>query len=523
MRLEAMGIASNLMLINKDGRVSYSLLDNVTQSPQLARNVLTSGKPQSGFELTPDGRLVNLVAFPLLDRADLVGVGVFENNLSGIDKIKSANGREIAVLDRGGKLADSTAEAMSHFGTNFKETSTYREVNDADKVLGVGAVKLADDLGNPAGMLLSVEDVTAAAISKASLQMIGYIAAFSVIVLMTIGIGIYMKVALRPLDVGVQHMERIASGDFSKAIIHRSSDEFKLLLDAMQKMNRDLRQLVQKIASTSEDLIFTVGNVENSSTETNEVVSRQRLELDQLATPLVEMTTTAGTVAEDINHLAAAADESMKATREGDQVVRESVREISKLADEIRSGSEVVASLEKKSQQIGVVIDVIKNIAEQTNLLALNAAIEAARAGEQGRGFAVVADEVRTLAGRTQESTKEIENIIGDLQEGVAQTVEVMSKSVEHAKRSSNQATTIGDTLGAVRDRVSTIGELSSQVATAAEQQSATTEEMNKNVHRISEGANAASEQTATTNQIVEQLVALSSLLKEEMNRFKVA
>ncbi|MCP4288858.1 MAG: methyl-accepting chemotaxis protein [Gammaproteobacteria bacterium] len=522
-RLEAMGIADNLVIIAKDGRVSYSLLDTVTQAPQLAREAMSSSKPQSGFELTPDGRLVNLVAFPLLDRADLVGVGVFENSLSGvIEEIKSANGREIAVLDSGGSLAVSTADGMPGFITNFKETSSYQEVDDVDKVMGVGAVKLLDDLGNPAGTLLSVEDVTVAATIKARLQMVGYIVALSVILLMTIGIGFYMKIALRPLDVGVQHMGRIASGDFSEEISHRSSDEFKLLLDAMQKMNGDLRQLVQRIASTSDELIITVGTVENSSTETNEVVGRQRQELDQLATALVDMTTTAGTVTEGINHLAAAADESMKATREGDQVVRESVQDISTLADEIRSGSVVVDSLEKKSQQIGVVIDVIKNIAEQTNLLALNAAIEAARAGEQGRGFAVVADEVRTLAGRTQESTKEIEKIIVDLQEGVGQTVVVMAKSVEHAERSSQQANTIGDALGAVRDRVTTIGKLGSQVATAAEQQSATTEEMEKNIHRISEGANAASEQTGTTNQIVEQLVTLSNLLKEEMSRFKI-
>ena len=427
------------------------------------------------------------------------------------------------VLDLSGNLVVSTMDAVPVLELATIEAKPYQEVSDADRVLGIGAVRLIDASGNPAGMLISVDDVTAASTVKTRLQLTGYIVALSVIVILTVGIGFYMKHALRPLDLGVHHMERIAAGDLSQEITHHSSDEFKLLLDAMQKMNADLRQLVSRIAGTSDDMITMVGAVEHASAQTNDVVSQQRQDLDQMATALEEMTAVAGNVAQDINRLAAAADESMKATQAGNQAVQRSVQNISKLTDEIRRGSEVVVKLEKNSQRIGVVIDVIKNIAEQTNLLALNAAIEAARAGEQGRGFAVVADEVRTLAGRTQESTKEIEQIIVDLQEGVGHTVVVMASSVDHAEKSSQQASSIGETLGAARDGVVTINELSSHVATAAEQQSATTEEMSKNIHRISEGADAASEQTDATSRNIGQLVALSKLLKEEMDRFKIA
>ena len=522
-RLEAMDIADNLMIVNKDGRVSYSHNEAVTQAPQIVRNSLASGKSEEGFELTPDGRLVNLVAFPIFDRADLVGIGVLEKTLSGIiAKIKSANGREIAVLDLSGDLVISTKDTMPTFELKRIEEKPYQEISEEDKVLGIGAVQLTDALGKPAGILISMEDVTEASTVKTRLQLTGYTAALSVIVVLTVGIGLYMKHALRPLDLGVQHMERIAAGDLSQEIFHQSSDEFKLLLDSMQRMNTDLRQLVGRIASTSVDIISMVGKVENASAQTSNAVSRQRKELDQMATALVEMTAVAGNVAEDMSRLAAVADQSMKATEEGNQVIQKSVQYISKLTDEIHSGSEVVVELEKKSQHIGLVIDVIKNIAEQTNLLALNAAIEAARAGEQGRGFAVVADEVRTLAGRTQESTKEIEQIIVDLQDGVGKTVTVMASSVDHAEKSSQQASTIGETLGTVRDGVVTISELSSNVATAAEQQSATTEEMSNNIHRISEGADAASDQTNMTNQSIGQLVKLSKVLKEEMDRFKI-
>ncbi|MCP3867834.1 MAG: methyl-accepting chemotaxis protein [Gammaproteobacteria bacterium] len=365
--------------------------------------------------------------------------------------------------------------------------------------------------------------MTEAAETKAQLQLFGFIIAGTVILILTVGIGLLMKYALRPLSIGVDHMERIAHGDLSKEIVHRSNDEFKLLLDAMQKMNGDLRQMVSRTVGTSDDLITTIETVEKASSGTEDAVNRQRLELDPIATALVEMTATAENVAEDINRLAGIADESMQATEKGGQIVERSVQDISNLTRKIQNGSEVVVELEKKSQQISVVVDVIKNIAEQTNLLALNAAIEAARAGEQGRGFAVVADEVRTLAGRTQESTTEIEEIIGDLQNGVGQAVVVMSGSVEHAQKSSEQAATISDTLTAVRDKMSAISELSSQVATAAEQQSATTEEMSKNIHSVSQGADAASEQTTATGRVVTQLVGLSKNLKEEMSRFKIA
>lgn len=523
-RLAAMDIADNLMIINKDGRVSFSAVEGPVETPMVAKEALASGKRTTGFERTSDGRLVNAVAFPILDRADLVGVGVLQKTLAGaVEKIKSANGKEIAVLDMSGKTVNTTTQVLPALDPQSLGESSYREIHGDGSTLGVGTVQLLDAQGTAVGILVSTEDITAAALAKSRFQISGYAFAVVIILGLSLGVWLYLKHALRPLDLGVQHIKRIAAGDLSEDISHNSSDEFKILLDSMQTMNNDLRQMVGRVVQTTEDLTGTVGQVENSSALTSTAAAKQKSELSQLSTALVEMSTTADNVAADINQLADAAGESLKATEEGSHVVQKSMMEINTLTDEVRGSSELVVSLEQKSEQIGVVIDVIKNIAEHTNLLALNAAIEAARAGEQGRGFAVVADEVRSLAGRTQESTAEIEQIIVDLQKDVVKVVSVMSSSVSHADKSAEQATAISDALNAVSQRVATISDLSAQVATAAEQQSVTTEEMNKNVHRISEGADATSEQTNSTGTTVGQLVELSELLKEEMGRFKIA
>ncbi|MES9850542.1 MAG: HAMP domain-containing methyl-accepting chemotaxis protein [Candidatus Thiodiazotropha sp. L084R] len=523
-RLQAMGIADNVMIISKDGQIGFTALDSAKQVPTVAENAIASGKTENGFELTSDGRLVNLVAFPIYDRSDLVGVGVYEKGLDGVaEKIKSANGRDIQFRIDSGETVASTTDDFPSFTPRQRDMQNYEEVSLQDKIVGIGTLPLSTSEGQFVGYMISMEDITENALSQSRLKTISYTIAVVMLGLLMLGVLFYMKIALRPLDMGVRHMERIASGDLSQEISCNRNDEFKRLLGAMQRMNHDLSGLVGKVATTSDSLVKTVDEVNNSSELTNSAVENQKQELELLATSLTQMTASATHVTENINYLASSATDSMTATEEGNRIVKESVQSIGTLTEKIRKGSDVIQALVEESQQIGVVLEVIKSIAEQTNLLALNAAIEAARAGEQGRGFAVVADEVRTLAGRTQDSTKEIEQIISALQAGVNEAVDVMAVSVAHAEESSQQAATIGETLDSVQNQIQRINELGSQVSVAANQQRATTEEMNQNIQRISRSADETSVQSNTTSAVVKDLNGLSKLLSEEMDRFKVS
>ncbi|WP_439899514.1 methyl-accepting chemotaxis protein [Pseudomonas reactans] len=223
--------------------------------------------------------------------------------------------------------------------------------------------------------------------------------------------------------------------------------------------------------------------------------------------------------AEEASEAAVAADQQ---AREGDKVVGEAIAQIERLATEVGHSTVAMGDLKRESDKIGSVLDVIKSVAQQTNLLALNAAIEAARAGEAGRGFAVVADEVRSLAQRTQKSTEEIEELIVGLQSGTQQVATIMDNSRGLTDSSVELTRRAGSALASITRTVSTIQAMNSQIATAAEQQSAVAEEINRsvlNVRDVSEQTSSASEETAASSA---ELARLGIYLQTLVGRFRI-
>jgi methyl-accepting chemotaxis protein len=299
--------------------------------------------------------------------------------------------------------------------------------------------------------------------------------------------------------------------------------------DEIGQMAHAFDNMLGTFRNTIKDFISIIGNLNNSSStltnvanQTAQDVNDQQIRTEQIATAINEMSATVHEVAGSAETASTAASNAFTAAQEGNGIVVSTIDAINSLANEVISASDVIAKLENDSKDIGRVLDVIRSIAEQTNLLALNAAIEAARAGEQGRGFAVVADEVRTLAQRTQESTQEIQSMIETLQSGAQKAGKVMQSGRSAAEACTEQASVAGQSLESIIQAVKEINEQNTLIASAVEEQSTVAEDINKNISSISQIAVHSAEnsqQTASTSNTMNDMVRR---LESDIRQFKV-
>ncbi|TPW15720.1 MAG: methyl-accepting chemotaxis sensory transducer, partial [Halothiobacillaceae bacterium] len=276
-----------------------------------------------------------------------------------------------------------------------------------------------------------------------------------------------------------------SDGRLNITLPEQGSDEISDIGRSFNLFIGKIKQTIVQVMSASTQLNAAVGQLMQTSSDTSHHLSQQRQETEQVATAMNEMVATVQDVARNVADAARSAEAADREATHGKQIVTASIKEINTLANEVQQAAEVMTRLEKDSQNIGGVLSVIKEIADQTNLLALNAAIEAARAGEQGRGFAVVADEVRTLASRTQQSTEEIQKMIESLQRGTQEATGVMERSQRRAQSSVEQANNAGAALESIATAVATITNMTVQIASAAEEQNAVAEEVNSNIVNI--------------------------------------
>ena len=368
-------------------------------------------------------------------------------------------------------------------------------------------------------VIVPVDDVDA---SMAAATM--YVLIFAVVGIAVIVFGIFWFIrrsVVQPVEIIKTAAIRFADGDLSTHADYQSDDELGQLARAFNRMSDNLRDMLQKVTNSADQLEGASGKMLQATETTRADMNTQQAETNQVATAVTEMSATVQEVASNAVLAADAAAQANRSALDGQQVMAENMAATSALAGEISQAADVVQTLSSDTDSIGVVLDVIRDIADQTNLLALNAAIEAARAGEHGRGFAVVADEVRTLASRTQQSTAEIQAMIQRLQTGATNAVSAMEQGSNRAAANVEQASKAAAALTEIVGAVTTISDMNTQIASAAEEQSAVTEEITRNINNINDAAENALNNSQEAADTGEALAGLAKDLHLIVHKFK--
>ena len=523
-RVSASGAVDGLMISDLSGKQLLSMGRQATTG--LTQAVAQEQKVRRELVLDSEGSPALALAFPLYYRGKAKGVGVYLVGLEQVAEQIAGNANSaVAIIGEDGKLLYATDPQQASnidWSALTGGEARWETIAAADRYYSTTLVPLPGFDGQSAAFLALERDVTAVTRNVDRIGMIQNIAVVAVVLLAIVVVYRQISNAFRPLGKAAEAMQAIASGDLSVEVTCNSNNEIAQMLAGMQAMREYLRGIIGAIHRATGDLNQVANEARQVAERSMSGAMQQKEDTDSVATAMTEMASTVHSVAGNASEAAEAARNADGQAKQGQSIVQATVTAIRSLADEVRSGAEAIERVRQESDAIGQILDVIRGIAEQTNLLALNAAIEAARAGEQGRGFAVVADEVRTLASRTQTSTTEIQAMIERLQKGTQQAVGVMESSRQRAEVSESQVQSAGNALDAITAAVSHISAMNTQIANAAAEQGRVAEEINRNVINISEVAEQTVVGAGQSSAANERITGLAGELQGQVGRFRL-